>query len=232
MLISRGQVIAGRPAVEVRDQLRRLRRVDSFSLLAMPLLLDISPGEAGELLQALLAAGFVKPCGPDDFRGTFLVANSEDPWQAALYTTTIAGNALTKARIGTRMTRADAQRLLDEFLDRVVAANSDETWLDWVDEVLLYGSFARPGDEPVGDIDVAVSLSRRHEYEEHKRRRVEMIKRDGASPKLFTDELYYPSTKLLQHLRGGSRRIDLVQLRDDRSGLPPGAEVVQVYRRS
>src|SRR5207248_8644989 len=90
-----------------------------------------------------------------------VTGTGEDPsaYDASeFYRTTIAGNALAKARVGKPMARTDAVKLLEGVIARAEDANRSGRWLDWVVEIVLYGSLALEGDEPVGDVDVAVRI--------------------------------------------------------------------------
>ena len=76
---------------------------------------------------------------------------------------TPGGEAMVRGKTKPRMPLAKAQALLDEFLARVHALNSDENAVRYVDEVWLFGSVLR-GAETVGDIDLALVTDRRPQY--------------------------------------------------------------------
>jgi hypothetical protein len=156
MLIGRDQVIVGRPAVEVREILRTLNDVP-HSTRALAERLGLDEAAARSLVSDLRAEDLIEMC---DRSGPYVVTANEDatgPFPE-MWSTTIGGAALAKARIGVPMRRVTAQGLLDGVLARVIEVNRSDEWLHWVIEVVLYGSFALDGDGPVGDIDVAVRL--------------------------------------------------------------------------
>jgi predicted nucleotidyltransferase len=76
---------------------------------------------------------------------------------------TPGGEAMVRGKAKPRTPLAKAQALLDEFLARVHALNSDEYAVRYVEEVWLFGSVLR-GAETVGDIDLALVTDRRPQY--------------------------------------------------------------------
>lgn len=232
MLIQRDQVIAGRPAVEVRDLMRTMRRT-AHTVAGLAAELEVSLPEATRLAAELSAAGLVETT--ESYSGPYVVGREEDlanGEQPQLLVTTIAGNALAKARIGKRMPRREAQKLCDGVIARAKEVNASDRWLHWVVELSLYGSFAMPGDDPVGDIDLAVRLEQRYEHDDHMRRNDDMIDADGARPQTIIDVLSYAEVKVLRHLRGRSPRVDLLQSGPRGTGLPPGVTLVPLYQFS
>jgi hypothetical protein len=222
VLIQRGQVIVGRPAVEVRD-LMRLMKGAAHSVAGLAGVLEISHADAAKLAADLRAAGLVDVT--EHHSGSYVVGRDENLPSGVppeLLVTTISGNALAKARIGKPMARSEAQKLCDGVLARAKRVNSSGEWLHWVVEVGLYGSFAAPGDGPVGDVDRAVRLEKRYDHDGYLRRNDDMIDADGARPQTIIDTLGYAEVKLLRHLRGRSPRVDLLQGGPRGSGLPPG----------
>jgi len=55
------------------------------------------------------------------------------------------------------MPRTAAERLLDEFLQRIAALNEDSRFLARVERAIVFGSYLSGGDQ-LGDVDVAVHL--------------------------------------------------------------------------
>lgn len=70
---------------------------------------------------------------------------------------------MVKGKAKLRTPLAKAQAILDEFLARAHALNSDENAVCYVEEVWLFGSMLR-GAETVGDIDLALVTDRRPQY--------------------------------------------------------------------
>lgn len=228
MLIQRDQKIVGRPAAEVRDFLRELRdRLHSTAAFAEQF--DLTPAEAVELIKALDDAGFVEASEP---ARTYRIGRHEPDNLdgVVLWTTTISGSALAKARIGNPMRRAKAEALLESVIARAREMNASDDYLHWIEELVLYGSLARPGDAPMGDIDLGVRLEPRFEFDDLIERQKLMIVADGARPTSFPAALGYAETKVMRVLKSRSSRVDLV-LYDDWHPLPPGATHRTVYER-
>lgn len=225
MMIAPGQLIAGRPALEVRDIMRRMRE-RGYTCLGLARELRVDEMTASRLLADLLNAGLVERC--DAVVGTIVVGEAEQgqPVHALeLFASAVAGNALAKARTGRKMPRKEAYELLQGVIDRAEGVNHDDTWLHWVIEVVLYGSLATDSDDPVGDVDVGVRFVPRFAATEYHARQDALIAQDGASPRSVFALVGYAQVKLLRHLRSRSRRIDL----DDIGGVPPGATRRTVY---
>jgi predicted nucleotidyltransferase len=76
---------------------------------------------------------------------------------------TETGEALALARANPRAPLAKAQAVLNSFLDRIEALRRNPDGVQDVDQVWLFGSLMR-GADSVGDIDVAVTRSRRPHF--------------------------------------------------------------------
>jgi predicted nucleotidyltransferase len=229
VLVRRDQVIANRPAVEVRDALKRLRFFD-FSILGAARELRYSPAEAQSFVEDLVAEGFIG-VGRQQHAEIALGAD-EDYAAVSLYGLTLAGYQLARARIGNPITRAKAQQLLDGVIQRVQAVNANDDWLYWVDELVLFGSFSRDGSEPVGDVDLAIDLRPRQMTDAEWARRVEEIAaRDNVRLATSAARDAFPFKRVSAFLRGPSGRVDLIELRNNDAGLPPAANRIAVYER-
>jgi len=74
------------------------------------------------------------------------------------------GKAIAAGKARKRVSCAEAQAILDDFLNRVDAVNRDRDHIVNVQQVWLYGSMLKEGVTAVADIDLAVLSSRRDEY--------------------------------------------------------------------
>lgn len=108
--------------------------------------------------------------------------------ELVLVSTTIAGNALAKARIGKRMERSVAEGLLRGVLDRAAEVNHTDVWLHWVRQVVLYGSLASDGQETAADVHVAVVIEPRFGVDE-------FSAPTGARPTTLIDAMSYAQTQ-------------------------------------
>ncbi|MGH9184321.1 MAG: hypothetical protein ACRD0U_00650 [Acidimicrobiales bacterium] len=228
-LIQPDQVLVGRPAVEVREMMCTLRD-RAHTTLAFGERFSMDGESAAELVALLIENGLIEE---ETASRPFVNADEEEDTLAQgkviIWTTTISGSALAKAKIGKPMDRLKAHELLDGAVARAGELNASPAWLHWVDELVLYGSLAGNGDGPVGDVDLGVRLEPRFEVDELMRRQQAMIEADGARPSSFA-AISYAEGKLMKALRGRSSRIDLVQY-GEQHPLPPGATARVVYRR-
>ncbi len=231
VLIEREQLIVRLPAPQVRQLMRKLG-VAAYSVSAISSMMRIGREEAVHLLDLLQEEGLVERMPASAAPVSYLADEAftgEGP-EPQVWTTTVAGNALARARIGKPMARAKAESLLDGVVERARAANESDHWLDWVHRVVLYGSVADETKTSVGDVDVGVVLVPRVNREQYRELTKHLLETDRPSLSNFVDQVAYPARKLLRYLRAKSPRIDLVQLRADGSGVPAGARQIEVYR--
>jgi predicted nucleotidyltransferase len=132
--------IAGQPALLVRQTLRRLRNQLQWRLEDFESTASIKAGEARALLKTLLAKGLVEPTG----RGS--------------WTITQAGQTLSSATAAKHVTRATAEKALQEFNRRVERVNREPYFLGKVTRVVLFGSMLKTEVERVSDVDLAVEI--------------------------------------------------------------------------
>lgn len=231
MLISRDQAIAGRPAVEMRGLMRTIRNAAvSLGLVAQEL--DVDPDVAESLLDDLERLGFVGLVAAHE-RSYVLGCQGEPIDEDALWGTTILGNALAKARIGNPMPRSKARVLCDEFLGRVAAVNADPESAFLVDRVGVFGSFADPSIDEVGDVDVHVVFSRRvtpDRYREMVEEAASAAERAGHRFRSPFDRMVHLESQFRAFLSGRSWRLD-VQFSEagGPSQVPDGVEELEVY---
>src|SRR5690348_2085525 len=104
MRITSEQVIAGYPALEVREFVRRYRFTEFFSEAAQ-YSLALKPRSAVLFLKRLAALGFIVESGNSGGRSAFQVTNS--------------GLALANASAARPIHRRTAERVLAQLLERV-----------------------------------------------------------------------------------------------------------------
>jgi predicted nucleotidyltransferase len=142
MRIVSDEPIAGYPALEVRDFLRRYR-LTNFYIEAAEDALVLSPRTANVFMNRLKGLGFIEEL---------------DKWDGSrVFRLTIKGQALSNASAARPIHRKTAERLLAEFLERVRCVNSTHEFAYRVEHVVLFGSMLRDVDR-LGDVDVAVHL--------------------------------------------------------------------------
>lgn len=207
MRINKADLIGGVPILKVRDALRRDGQF--FTLARFAMLLRITPEAAQTVVAELLEMHYIEPFNHG--------------WR-----TTIAGNALAFAKAGPGVRREVAQRHLDEFLERVRAVNGSDHYMRTVEEVTLFGSLLDPAADPVGDVDVGVTLAPRGEYDEREeRRRSHAAAAAGRHFNTVTDYLAWPEIEVLRYLKSRSRVLSLVYT----DGIPDDAPRRVIYRR-
>ena len=86
----------------------------------------LTPGNGRALIKALKSEGLIEPAG----RGA--------------WTITQAGQTLSSATAAKRVTRATAEKALQQFLGRVEQVNTDPYFLAKVTRVVLFGSILKP----------------------------------------------------------------------------------------
>jgi hypothetical protein len=144
MRIISEELIAGYPALEVRDFLRRYR-LTGFSIEAAEDALVISSRTATIFMNKLKGLGFVDEVGRDKWNGH------------RAFVLTIKGQALANASAARPLHRKTAERLLAQFLERVQRVNNTQEYVYRVEHVVLFGSMLSDIDR-LGDVDVAVQL--------------------------------------------------------------------------
>jgi len=136
-------LIAGVPAVEMRDALRRLRdSIWPFGALMHELKME--EPLAASVLHQLLAQG--------------LVEVAFESARERCYALTMDGTALALASASRPIKRKTADRLLAELLRRAKEINGDPGYAHYVAKVFVFGSYLT--DRPdLGDVDVAVEIA-------------------------------------------------------------------------
>jgi len=133
--------VAGWPALLVRRTLRQLRTRLRWGLGELESVASVDAGEGRALIKALLAEGLIGAAG-------------RDAWKV-----TQAGQTLSSATAAKRVTRATAQKALQEFLGRVEQVNNDPYFLGKVTRVVLFGSMLKGEVERLSDVDLAVEVA-------------------------------------------------------------------------
>jgi predicted nucleotidyltransferase len=116
------------------------------------------------------------------------------------------GKAFARARACKLVRRDTAQKNLDKLKERIQEVNSDhKRFVIFVKVAVLFGSFINSDREFLGDLDIAVILSRKpnitkDEYENHKM---------GCS---LIQALSNPTNEVLRHLKNRSTTIQIIDI--------------------
>jgi len=169
-------------------------------------LLGCDVGLAVESLRAFVDSGYIEHL-PDDY------------WPDGSWTTTISGNALAMASFGKPISRATAERLLAEVLERVRSYNSDPAKALTVTQLVVFGSYLDPSADSLGDLDLAMSYVRRPG--------VDLFDYARASGRSFSgigDEVMWPLRELMLAIKNRSTAINVTM--EDVSQITDRFEVV------
>jgi predicted nucleotidyltransferase len=129
------------PALLVRTTLRHLRGRLQWGLPELEAATGLRRGKGHVLIKALKSEGLIEAAG----RGAWKI--------------TQAGQTLSSATAARRITRATAEKALQQFLGRVEQVNHDRYFLGKVTRVVLFGSMLNPETERLSDVDLAVEIA-------------------------------------------------------------------------
>jgi hypothetical protein len=203
MKFDRALVPAGTTAKKLRDFLNRFRHVGWAASDDPPGTPDppyrisrttITDWFKRDLADALVANGLLERTAPGKFRVTAF------------------GNRMGPQRLNTRISRARADKIVAEFLDRVHQANADPEAVLLVVEVIAFGSYIRDTDD-LGDIDLVVMTAPRPMSSEEWHRRLDALNAKAEA----AGKEYWPGRDLKLRLRNRNRHLSFhpeFELRD------------------
>jgi predicted nucleotidyltransferase len=197
MRISRNQKINNTPILKIRDFFTNLQRcrTDTFTLEGFCNFFEIHNLEANSLLMELTEQGFIEKSSSD------------------CYKITLKGAALRNARCVPPINKVKADKIVNDFMQRVEEINNNDYYLYRVSKVLLFGSYINKDAVDFGDIDIAFELERKikdaGEYEKLNEEFIEKAKDKGKYFSSFIDELFYSETVVLMKLKNRNRYISL-----------------------
>lgn len=132
------------------------------------------------------------------------------------------------------MRRSKADQLVADLLNRIADVNADEAFPYTVEEAWVFGSYANPMMNEVGDVDLQIQYALRPDVdlEGYNLAAVSTAKQDGRSFSTYLDVLSFTETQFYRRLRGRSNRLDIqFELVGSPGTLPDGVELVELYRR-
>jgi len=206
MIIRRDEVIAGRAASDIRRLLREIgsRCVDRGFVQEA---LGCSVSAAVRLLCTLQRAGYL--------------SSSSGGKKPCFYSRTMKGNRLANASLRP-ISRATANRILRDFVQRVRMVNSNPSFLHTITSAVVFGS-AVSAAEKLGDVDVAVRLERKIGDWERSlqltRERVWQAERRGKQFRNITEQIYWPELEIWKFLKSRTRQLSIHEL-DELTRLP------------
>lgn len=197
MRISRKQKINNTPILKVRDFFKSLQRyrTDIFTLNKVCNYFHINEIEANSLIKELTEQGFIKKCSSD------------------CYKITLIGAALSNARCVPPIKRDKADKIVNDFMQRVEEINNNDNYLYRVSKILLFGSYINEDAVDFGDIDIAFELDRKIKnkevFEKLNREFFEKAQDEGKRFSSFIEERFYSETVVILKLKNRSRYISL-----------------------
>jgi hypothetical protein len=200
MRIVHDEMIGGYPVLGVRDFLRRYRLAD-FHIEAAEDALGLSPRTAIIFTNKLKGLGFIEELDKWDGRRVFRL--------------TIKGQASANASGARPIHRKTAERILEQFLERVQLVNLTQEYVYRVEHVVLFGSMLSDVDR-LGDVDVAVNLapkvSQSSEFREWHAARIRAAQLKGRCFHTALERAYWPMNEVHLLLKAKSRSLSLHEL--------------------
>lgn len=197
MKIDASNQIAGYPILRIRDLFKAQK---SFCAESIEWRMKVDSTEAQRLLRKLQALGYLEP-----EPATKTYSSNNDQW----FDLTQAGRTLALARAVPPMSRAKAERLFQEFMERVHEVNTNPMYLNKVTRVVVFGSYLRPEVTELNDLDLVVETrfkitdtETRHKAEDACRRSAQAMGRTFSN---YSAYLYWPDTMVKLFLRSKSK---------------------------
>jgi hypothetical protein len=146
----------------------------------------------------------------------YIERNEEIPGHT-YWLNSLKGNALANASAAKPITRATADRNVQDFLVRVHQVNTQETYVYAVETVEVFGSYLT--DAPtLNDIDLALELIPKspdpHEMRRWSQQRVQAAKDVGRAFQSPMEELYWPLKEVMLFFQARSRSLSLHHLHE------------------
>lgn len=207
MRLSKTDLIGGLPAAAAREIMRHYQSEDGPYQAGRILDKHGIDTPPAEVLTKLTGLGYLET---GSYRG------DAGPW----WVTTVLGNSLGMASFGKPISRATADRLLEEIIGRAKAYNADPGKLMYVSSLTVFGSYLDDLDR-LGDLDVGLAFGRRTSDPAASRR---YARASGRFFNSFIDELFWPQQELFLHLKNRSTAISLTT--EDLSAITDRTRVV------
>jgi hypothetical protein len=207
MILRPQQVIAGRPAKDIRRFLREVFHLQVSCGYAQHIL-GCPKEETKQVMRALEKEGYLSRAGRHEGHD--------------LYETTLKGNQLAGANLRP-ISRTTAEKTLQAFMQRVRAVNADPDYLETITGVIVFGSFLSASEE-LGDVDVGIQLERKGMGDEVFMQRAEarrqLAQQRGRRFRNLTEWVTWPSREIWLFLKSRARQLSIHDFRELQR-LPP-----------
>lgn len=195
MRYEKGQTIAGIPILKIRDM---LKRGNLFSADSIKYDLKISLAEAKQVLQALISEKYLEPAEHFENR----------------YELTQLGVRLLSVSGVPRLSRARAEELLVQVVDRAELIKADPEFTQEVKAMVLFGSLLDPDAKDFGDVDIAIELDRKPGVsKEDEDRQSEKDANNGQRIGGILGWIMWPREKVYRFLKNRRPGVSFVDLR-------------------
>lgn len=193
MRIQRKEIIAGIPILKIRDYIKKYFS-GYFSISNLEDHFGLKPRETQKLIHELLRQDYIER-------------------QKGKYRLTLKGRSLCIARCVPPLDKKKADRIFQEFMQRVDEINRDDFYLYRVSKLLIFGSYQNPHNQDFGDIDIAYDLQQKvediQEFLWLNELLVEEAKQQGHVFSSLWSEISYSRHLVLQRLKNKSPYISL-----------------------
>lgn len=189
MRITRGETICGVEAMALRSA---LRRADAYSAewLGSELGLDVSG--AARLIDELCGDGYL----------------AERPAGSKVFRVTLKGSAFRMATAARPITRATADRLVQDIVRRAEEVN-DADYAYKVGALVVFGSYCDPEADRLSDVDVAARWLPVDDFQPVCERRIRLASVGGRRFYSDLEEMSWPEIEVKRHLKGRSASLSL-----------------------
>ncbi|AKD56692.1 nucleotidyltransferase domain-containing protein [Spirosoma radiotolerans] len=202
MKIEKGQMIAGQPILKVRDFFKRYER---FSVETAAYFFTLSKKAAKMICLEFTELGYCKRVLPEEMAPAYR--------KEIRYELLPLGCSLALARAVPPITRQKADRIVQEFMDRVEEINGNEKYIYKVSKVLLFGSYIRPEATELNDVDIAVEITPKYDSPDERRKKSDEYMRsaieNGRHFRDWMDQMFAPQNDVKAFLKNKSRYISL-----------------------
>jgi predicted nucleotidyltransferase len=193
MRVSGNDTLAGIPLIDIRNFLRRYRGGHcDITVSGIEGELGVARQQAELILQAMAEAGYVEPESETDGNDA-----------SRSYTITKSGSRLCATRFVKRITRAKADALVKQMLERIAEINARDELVFRIKRVRAFGSYVSNAPE-LGDIDLAVELEQRHPERDIIEQLLARADASGKRLNSYMDRLNYGETEMQRLLKGRS----------------------------
>lgn len=212
MKVDKHITIGNIPIKGIRDFFIRYWTPAKFSLMTVEQYFKISNNSARDLCKELINREFIE----NDKFGKYVVTEK--------------GNALAQTKFVKRMNKEKADLIFQKFIDRVEEVNSNNTFLYYVKQLFLFGSYLDRSSDDFGDLDIAFVLERKikdgNDFMAAQQKLVQDACENGKVFSSIVEEVCYAETIVLKHLKSRSPYISLHRLSDV---IELGAPYKQIY---